>query len=78
MEGRFGRHESQPVSHYPTDYPSQLAHLIDIAQNNFNCIVLQHFSHYLTVSTSNYEYLLRIRVTREGEVSNHFLIAVLV
>lgn len=51
-------------------------HFVDIAQYHlFYALMLEYFAHYTTVSPSNYQNVFWIRMAREREMRNHFLVA---
>ena len=51
--------------------------LVNVAQDDFlDCIMLQDFADDATIAASHDEHLLWVRVAREREVSNHFLVPV--
>ena len=51
-------------------------HFIDIAQNHlFHALMLNYFAYNTTISTSNYQDIFWIGVTREREMRDHFLVA---
>ena len=52
-------------------------YLVDVTEYDMlDDIVLQDFTHNTTVATTNDENLLRVRVTSEREVGDHFLVAI--
>lgn len=51
-------------------------HFVDIAQNHlFHTPMLKYFAHNTTIATSNHQDIFRIRMAREGEMRDHFLVA---
>ncbi len=51
-------------------------HFVDIAQNHlFHTLMLKYFAYNAAISTSNYQDIFWIRVAREREMRDHFLVA---
>jgi hypothetical protein len=60
----------------PYAEPGGETHFIDIAQNHlFHALMLKYFTYNTTISTSNYQDIFWIRVAREREMRDHFLVA---
>ncbi len=55
---------------------SEEVHFVDIAQHHFlYTLMLKYFPNNTTISTSNYQDIFWIRVAREREMRDHFLVA---
>jgi hypothetical protein len=55
---------------------SEEMHFVDIAQHHlFYTLMLKYFAHNTSISTSNYQNVFWIRVARERNMRDHFLVA---
>lgn len=51
-------------------------HLVNIAEHHFlDGVVFQDFSDNSTIASSNNQHLLRVRMTRQGKMSDHLLVS---
>jgi hypothetical protein len=56
----------------------EATNLINIAQHNLlNRVVLEHFSHNTTITSTNNKHLLRVGVTCHRKVADHLLVTTL-